>query len=132
MRALTRKLLRDLLHMRGQAIAISLVLAAGVAMYVAYYSTFDSLQHTRATYYAEHRFADVFAGVKRAPMALAPRIAEIDGVARADVRVVANVTLDIDGATEPATGRLVSMELPRARPLNDVPAPGPRPRAWPP
>jgi len=89
-------------------------------MYVAYFSTFDSLQQTRAAYYADYRFADVFANVKRAPMALAPRIAEIDGVARADVRVVANVTLDIEGATEPATGRLISMELPRARPLNDV------------
>ena len=42
MRALHRKLVRDLAHVRSQAIAIALVLAAGIAMYVAYYSTFDS------------------------------------------------------------------------------------------
>jgi len=34
-RALHKKLLRDLVSMRSQAIAIALVLSAGVAMYVA-------------------------------------------------------------------------------------------------
>ena len=58
MRALHRKLFRDLLHVRSQAIAIALVLSAGIAMYVAYYSTFDSLQRTRAAYYADYRFGD--------------------------------------------------------------------------
>ena len=56
--------------MRSQAIAIALVLSAGVAMYVAYYSTFDSLQRTRAAYYSDYRFADVFANAKRAPLSL--------------------------------------------------------------
>jgi hypothetical protein len=45
--ALNRKLLRDLLGMRGQAIAIALVIAAGVAMFVMYLSNFDSLQGRR-------------------------------------------------------------------------------------
>jgi putative ABC transport system permease protein len=119
-RALTRKLFRDLRLMRSQAIAIAMVLAAGIAMYVAYFSTFDSLQGTRATYYREYRFADVFAGVKRAPLSLAQRIRDIDGVAHADVRVVVDVTIDLPGVTEPMTGRLISMEFPRQRPLNDV------------
>ena len=70
LRALHRKLLRDLVSMRSQAIAIALVLSAGVAMYVAYYSTFDSLQRTRAAYYSDYRFADVFANAKRAPLSL--------------------------------------------------------------
>ena len=46
--ALNRKLLRDLLAMKGQALAIAMVVAAGVAMYVMYLSNFDSLQRTRA------------------------------------------------------------------------------------
>jgi putative ABC transport system permease protein len=120
MRALHRKLFRDLIHVRSQAIAIALVLAAGIAMYVAYYSTFDSLQRTRAAYYADYRFADLFANAKRAPLSLAPRFLEIDGVAQADVRVVVDVTLDLPGVTEPMTGRLISMNFPRERPLNDV------------
>ena len=40
---LNRKLFRDLLAMKGQAFAIAMVVAAGVAMYVMYLSTFDSL-----------------------------------------------------------------------------------------
>jgi len=119
-RALHRKLLRDLVSMRSQAIAIALVLAAGVAMYVAYYSTFDSLQRTRAAYYRDYRFADVFANAKRAPLSLLSRIREIDGVADADARVVVDVTLDMPGVIEPMTGRLISMDFPRTRPLNDV------------
>ena len=120
MRAIHRKLFRDLVAMRSQALAIALVLAAGIAMYVAYFSTFDSLQRTLANYYRDYRFADVFAGVKRAPLSLLPRILEIDGVTQADLRVVVDVTLDLPGVTEPMTGRLVSMDYPRARPLNDV------------
>ena len=120
MRAIHRKLLRDLLHMRSQAITIAMVLAAGIAMYVAYFSTFDSLRRTRASYYADYRFADLFTNVKRAPLSLAPRLREIGGVAQADVRVVVDVTLDLPGVSDPMTGRLVSMDFPRARPLNDV------------
>ena len=120
MRAIHRKLFRDLAHVRSQAIAIALVLSAGIAMYVAYYSTFDSLQRTRATYYTDYRFADLFANAKRAPLSLASRFLEIDGVAQADARVVVDVTLDLPGITEPMTGRLISMDFPRRRPLNDV------------
>jgi putative ABC transport system permease protein len=120
MRAIHRKLFRDLANVRSQAIAIALVLSAGIAMYVAYYSTFDSLQRTRAAYYTDYRFADLFANAKRAPLSLASRFLDIDGVAQADARVVVDVTLDLPGVTEPMTGRLVSMDFPRHRPLNDV------------
>jgi putative ABC transport system permease protein len=68
--ALDRKLLRDVWKMRGQAAAIALVVAAGVAMFVAYQSTFQSLRRTLDAYYDRQRFADVFASVKRAPQRL--------------------------------------------------------------
>ena len=66
MSPLNRKLLRDLAAMRAQALAIAMVVAAGVAMYVMYLSNFASLQQTRAAYYSRHRFGDVFASMKRA------------------------------------------------------------------
>ena len=75
--ALDRKLVRDLLAMKGQAAAIGLVLAAGVAMFVAYLSNFDSLLRTQAAYYDRYRFAEVFASCKRAPGRLEERISEI-------------------------------------------------------
>jgi putative ABC transport system permease protein len=118
--SLNRKLLRDLGAMKGQAIAIALVVAAGMSMFVAYLSNFDSLRRTQRAYYERQRFADVFASLKRAPESLAGRIAEIPGVARVETRVVADVVLDVPGLAEPATGRLVSVPASGRPGLNDV------------
>jgi putative ABC transport system permease protein len=117
---LTRKLIRDLLHMRGQVIAISLVVACGVAVFVTSRTAYDSLLISQATYYADYRFADVFASLKRAPEALAARIAAIPGVATVRTRIVFDVTLDVPGLAEPATGRLLSIPERRAAVLNDL------------
>jgi putative ABC transport system permease protein len=117
---LDRKLLRDLWEMKGQALAIAAVIGAGVTMFVTYLSNFHSLQRTRTAYYEAARFADVFASLKRAPASLEPRIAAIPGVETVSTRVVAMVTLDVPGLTEPASGRLISVPE-RGRPLlNDV------------
>jgi putative ABC transport system permease protein len=119
-RPLDRKLLRDLWAMKGQAAAIAAVMAAGVTMFVAYFSNFDSLQRARATYYEQSRFAHVFASLKRAPSRLERRLAALPGVQVVATRVVVDVTLDVPGMSEPATGRLISIpELGRPA-LNDV------------
>ena len=91
MRALDRKLWRDLWHMRGQAVAIALVVMCGVATHVMFLSTLNALRETQQGYYREYRFADVFVSLKRAPEALRERIAALPGVARADTRVVAQL-----------------------------------------
>jgi putative ABC transport system permease protein len=130
-RPLDRKLLRDLWTLKGQGLAISLVIGAGVAMFIMYLSTFHSLRLTQQTYYDRYRFAQVFAGLTRAPLYLRERVAEIPGVARADVRVVVDVALDVPGLTEPASGRLIGIDIPPRPMLNDLfvrrgrfPAPG--------
>jgi putative ABC transport system permease protein len=120
MRALHRKLVRDLWQIKGQALAIALVIASGLAMYVMYLSTFDSLRVTQRRYYSDYRFADVFASLERAPRSLEARIAGIPGVARAATRVVADVTLDVPGLDEPAVGRLVSIPERGPIPLNGL------------
>ena len=119
-RALDRKLVRDLWSIKGQALAIGLVIGAGLTMFIMYLSTFDSLRLTQATYYDRYRFADVFLAVKRAPLGLRDRVAEIPGVSRVDARVVVDVTLDVPGLVEPATGRLIGIPIPHAPMLNDV------------
>jgi len=120
MRALQRKLVRDLWLVKGQALAIALVIAAGVAMFLAYLSTFHSLRYTQQAYYDRYRFADVFVSVKRAPLGLQDRIAQMPGIARAVARVVVDVTLDVEDLAEPASGRLISIEVPPRPTLNDV------------
>jgi putative ABC transport system permease protein len=117
---LDRKLLRDLWAMKGQAIAIAAVMAAGVTMFVAYFSNFDSLQRARAAYYEQARFADIFAVLKRAPSRLEQRLGALPGVQAVATRVVVDVTLDVPGMSEPATGRLISIPELGRPPLNDV------------
>jgi putative ABC transport system permease protein len=118
--ALNRKLLRDLVAMKGQAFAIGMVVACGVTIFVMYMSTFDSLRRTQRAYYERQRFADVFATAARAPLALSPRLAAIPGVTAYETRVTAAVTLDVPGVAEPATGLLISVPADRRPRVNDV------------
>ncbi len=109
MKTLRRKLFRDLRHLRTQALAISLVIACGVATFVMSVSTAQSLLDAKESFYRAGRFADVFVQVKRAPQALEARLAEIPGVARAATRVVTEVKLDLPGMSEPAQARILSL-----------------------
>lgn len=120
MKALNQKLLRDLFHLRGQMLAIILIVACGIAGMVTMMSAYDSLRLSQATYYDHYRFADVFAQLKRAPEAIAAQIEAIPGVQRVQTRVVMDVTLDIPGLLEPATGRLISIPEQRTPMLNDL------------
>ena len=120
MAVLDRKLIRDVIHLRGQVIAITLVVACGVASFVAMRSTYNSLLTSQESYYESYRFAQVFAQLKRAPDSMANRISEIPGVAKAEFRVVADVTLDVPGLAEPAKGRIVSIPEQRTPILNDL------------
>ncbi len=120
MRALDRKLLRDLWNVKSQVLAIALVVSSGIALLVMSLGVFGSLTTTREAYYARYAFADVFAGAKRAPNWVEERIEAIPGVEKVQTRVVVGVSLDVEGVAEPVNGRLISMPE-RGRPaLNDV------------
>jgi putative ABC transport system permease protein len=118
--SLDRKLLRDLSQMKGQAFAIAVVIAAGVATFVNSRTILQSLELTRATFYERYRFADVFAEVKRAPDSIAERLAEIPGVAQVETRIVELVTLDVPGLEDPAVGQLISLPVTRPPRLNQL------------
>ena len=112
--------MRDLIHLRGQVVAVGLVVACGIATYVTMRSSYDALVVSREAYYEEYRFADVFAQLKRAPESLAAEIQNLPGVATTQTRVVLDVTLDVPGLDEPATARLVSIPERRTATLNDL------------
>lgn len=120
MKALNTKLVRDLWHLRGQVFATALVVACGVASFVAMSSTYESLVASRDHYYSQYRFADVFAGLKRAPNSVGKQLSEIPGVSEVQTRVVAKVTLDLPDLPEPAQGRLVSVREDKQAGLNQL------------
>ena len=109
MRALHRKLLRDLWRLRGQVLAIALVMASGVGVLVMSLTTVESLEETAVAYYERYRFGEVFARVERAPEHLADDMREIPGVQAVETRVVRTAVLDIGGFEEPVIGQLVSV-----------------------
>ncbi|AOS43363.1 outer membrane-specific lipoprotein transporter subunit LolC [Lacunisphaera limnophila] len=106
---LDRKLLRDLKRLKGQVAAVSIVMACGLAMMITTRSLIASLDGTRADYYESNRFADVFGSVKRAPNHLAARLAALPGVAGVQTDIAGQVTLDLPGVDEPASGLVRSL-----------------------
>jgi putative ABC transport system permease protein len=109
MNTLHRKLVRDLAAMWGQAFAIALVIASGVATYIMSISTFETLSATQQSYYRDYRLADVFTSLKRAPNRIAQQVAEISGVDQVETRIQLQVNVDIDGFTDPISGLLISL-----------------------
>jgi putative ABC transport system permease protein len=120
MRAIDRKVLRDLWHLRGQVLAIGMVVAAGIAALIMSLSTLEALDETTAAYYERYRFGDVFASVKRAPASVEQRIASIPGVRTVQTRVSQYATLDTEGFAEPVMGRFVSLPEGRQPILNQL------------
>ena len=106
---LDRKLLRDLRRLKGQAAAVSLVMACGLAMMIMARSLIQSLDESRDEYYLGHRFAEVFASMKRAPNNIVDRIAALPGVAGVQPDIAGQVTLDLPGLDEPASGLVRSL-----------------------
>jgi len=109
MRALDKKLWREIWGMRMQALAIALVIVSGIGIFIMALSTLDSLYETREHYYRDRHFADVFGSLKRAPLSVAEHVEAIPGVGKVETRVVAYVNLDVEGFDEPVSGHLISL-----------------------
>ncbi|MBU1213057.1 MAG: ABC transporter permease [Alphaproteobacteria bacterium] len=109
MRMLDKKLVRDLVRMWAQVLAIALVLASGVTTLVLSVGAYQSLEETRRAYYERYRFADVFANLTRAPKRLETQIAGIEGVGAVEMRVAKAAVLDIADFSPPVTGLVLSL-----------------------
>lgn len=118
MRALDRKLLRDLRDLAMPLGAAALVLAAGIAAMIMALSTDASLRRARLSFYEQGRFADVFVGLKRAPEQVADRLAAIPGVLAVETRLVHEVRLETADAS--ATGLVHSLPESGEQILNRV------------
>lgn len=95
--------------MKGQVIAIALVIASGIAVFVMALCAYASLKEGQLRFYREHRFADVFSHVRRCPRSIVSRIESIPGVSTAETRIVFDVLVNVRGMTDPATGTLISI-----------------------
>ncbi len=120
MKAIDKKLWRELWGMRMQVLAIAMVIVSGVGIFIMSLSTLHSLYETRENYYRNHYFAHVFVSLKRAPLSLAKRIEEIPGVDKVETRVVAYVNIDVAGFSDPVSAHLVSLPANSPGLLNQI------------
>lgn len=109
MRSLDLKLLRDLGAMKGQMIAVAVVMACGLMVMVMERSLVLSLETSKNEYYGAYRLADVFCDLKRAPNSLRSRLAQVSDVAVAETRVKGGAILDLPGMKEAAEGVILSI-----------------------
>ncbi len=120
MKALDRKLLRDLRLMWSQALTIALVVASGIGGFITSLSAVDSLALARDQFYADAHFADLFGSVKRAPDALAAQLAAQPGVAEVQTTVEQMVRVELPNVSDPIIGQLIGMDPQRPASLNRV------------
>ena len=120
MRALNRKLLRDLRALWSQALTIALVVASGIGGFITSLSAVESLALARDGFYADAHFADLFASLKRAPDALAAQLAAQPGVAEVQTTVEQMVRVEIPGLPDPIIGQLIGIDARRPHSLNRV------------
>lgn len=95
--------------MRGQALAIAVVIVSGVATFVAALGTMDALKRSQQSFYEEARFGDAFASLKRAPNDVERRLQSLSGIASVQTRVLADARLDVAAFDEPIKGHLLSL-----------------------
>ncbi|MFP8780821.1 ABC transporter permease [Hydrogenophaga sp. RWCD_12] len=112
MTTLHTKLWRDLTRLRAQVLTIAMVVAIGVAGFVGMFAVHDSLKTSRDAFYRDNQLADVFVGVKRAPVHLRERLAAIHGVADVKLDVLFDAQIDLPGVIPPVTGRFIALDLP--------------------
>ena len=117
---LDKKLGRDLWRMKGQALAIAVVISLGVLMLVMMDGLVNSLEQTKRAYYERYRLADVFATAKRAPNHLLKDIAEIEGVGVVEGRVNGGALIDLAGVDAPIRAQALSLPENGKPRLNDI------------
>lgn len=109
MRALNLKLMRDLWHVKGQVIAVALVIASGIATLSMALTTLESLQKTSEQYYSDYQFADAFVSAVRVPNTVKQRLEAIEGISLVETRIKKYASLDMPDFNEPVMGMLTSI-----------------------
>lgn len=120
MKPLHKKLGRDLWRVKGQASAITVVIALGVMMLVMMDGLVSSLENTKQAYYERYRLADIFAPAQRIPAHLISNMANIDGVVIAEGRVNGQALIDLPNIALPLPAQAVSLPDTHAPHLNDI------------
>ena len=110
MRALDRKVLRDISRLGSQALTIALVVASAIGGFTGCLSAVDALDQARERFYAQAHFADLFVALKRAPDGLAAQLQALPGVAAVQTTVQTLARVTLPGSSDPVLGQFIGLE----------------------
>src|SRR5581483_1708932 len=117
---LDRKLVRELRSSWGVLLAISGIMAIGVAAYVALNSAYRNLSTAQRRYYADCRMADFTIELKKAPNADLATLGKLPGVVEIRPRIQFFATVDLERVAEPLNGLVLSLPDRRTPVINDI------------
>jgi len=117
---LDRKLGRELKAAGGLLLAITSIIAVGVACYVAMGSAYNNLTEAKRRYYRQCRMADFWIELKKVPLAELEPVTRLPGVAAIRPRIQFYATVDLDSVAEPLNGLVLSLPDRREPVLNDI------------
>jgi putative ABC transport system permease protein len=118
--ALNRKLLRELRGHLAMLLAVSSIIAVGVACLVTLGSAYNNLSEAKRLYYAQCRMADFSIELKKAPLTEIARLAELPEVAEIRPRIHHYATVDLDGVEELLNGQVLSLPDRREPVIDDI------------
>ncbi len=115
------KLRRDILASRWQFLAVGVVIALGVAIFIGSYGSYQNLRFSYDDTYDQLRMADLWFEVGDAPSEVVEDVAAVDGVAAAEGRLVEEMPIVLPAAgPERMLGRFVTLPSERRAAVNDV------------
>jgi len=119
-KALNRKLLRDLKASAGMLAAIVGIMVIGVACFVSLATSYRNLCRAQTQFYARCRMADFWIELKKAPLSAVRERLKVPGIQSLEPRIVFRCTADIPGSIRPVGGLVVSLPDRREAVLNDI------------
>ncbi|MEQ8786396.1 MAG: FtsX-like permease family protein [Pirellulaceae bacterium] len=120
MRALNRKLARDLYRSKGLLLAITSIISIGVMCYVTMQSAYHNLEDAKQSYYRRSRMADFWIDVKKVPLVELEALEQLPGVTEILPRIGFHATVDVEDSLEPLNGLVLSLPDDRRGVLNDI------------
>lgn len=117
---LTKKLWRDILGYKGPFLAVTLLVALGLALFSASYLSFANLKSSVEKSYDRLNFADLTVYLAGAPASLAEKARQLPGVDKAVGRISRDVPMDVPGSGRRVTARLLSLPEINEDRVNDL------------
>ncbi len=106
---LNRRLRRLVYRSWPRLVAISSIMAVGIACFVGLASTFSNLVRGQDEYYAQCRMADFSVEMTRLPLADLPLLARIPGVIELQPRIMASALVDLPDSSQSINGIVISL-----------------------